>query len=158
MVMKHSKFYLSLILLLGVWSCKENSVSNSNSLQKQEEIKIIEWSNYGGDQGIVEAVIITKDSVIHSHFVAAEHNSLSTNRYQNTKENWVKLVNSLRLSDFRKIKSGTTVQPTDATDQKIYIETKLSSDSIINGYQDSSNYPKIKSFVKILDQIILENK
>lgn len=68
------------------------------------------------------------------------------------------LINSFKWSDFKKIKSGESVQEVDGTDQKIHIKTNTTSDSIINGHEDKLNYSKISTFIKLLDKIIDENK
>lgn len=85
--MKNFKIYLPLILFLALLSCKEKSKLHSTNLPKQEEITIIEWSNYGGDLGFVQTLTITKDSITHSCFLAADNNRITVNKYKNTKEN-----------------------------------------------------------------------
>lgn len=146
------------MLFFVLLNCKEKSKSHSTNSLKQEEIITTEWSNYGGDLGFPQTVTVTKDSITHSNFLAADNNRTTVNKYKNTKENWENLINSFKLSDFRKIKNGESVQEVDGTNQKIRIETNSSSDSIINGYEDKLNYAKISTFVKLLDKIIEENE
>ena len=146
------------MLFFALLNCKEKSKRHSASLPRQEEITIIRWSNYGGDLGSAQTLTITKDSITHSNFLAADNNRITVSKYKNTKENWENLINSFKLSDFRKIKDGESVQEVDGADQKIYIETNARSDSIINGYEDKLNYAKISTFVKLLDKILEDNK
>ena len=108
--------------------------------------------------GFAETVVITKDSIIHTYFVAANNDNITTNKYKNKKEEWEKLTNAFVYSDFKKIKSGESNQPADGTDQKIHITTKNDSDSVINGYKDTKNYAKILNFIGLLDNIKIEKK
>ncbi|EID73834.1 hypothetical protein W5A_09725 [Imtechella halotolerans K1] len=146
------------MLFFALLSCKEKSKLPSTNPPKQEKITIIEWSNYGGDLGFAQTLTITKDSITHSEFLAADNNNITVNKYKNTNENWEYLINSFKWSDFKKIKSGESVQEVDGTDQKIHIKTNTTSDSIINGHEDKLNYSKISTFIKLLDKIIDENK
>lgn len=125
--MKNFKIYLPLRLFFALLSCKEKSKLPSTNPPKQEKITIIEWSNYGGDLGFAQTLTITKDSITHSEFLAADNNNITVNKYKNTNENWEYLINSFKWSDFKKIKSGESVQEVDGTDQKIHIKTNTTS-------------------------------
>lgn len=78
-------------------SCKEKSKLPSTNPPKQEKITIIEWSNYGGDLGFAQTLTITKDSITHSEFLAADNNNITVNKYKNTNENWEYLINSFKM-------------------------------------------------------------
>lgn len=151
------KFFLTATILFGLFSCKKEPELPSIDLPKQEEIKQIEKSYSGGMLGLSETITITKDSIIHSHF-SAHNNEEKIFKGKNTDQDWKNLISSFKISDFKKIKSGESVQLVDGVDEKIDIETNLSSYSIVNGYDDTTHYHKIENLVKRLDKMMLETK
>lgn len=153
--MRHFILIFSLISMLI--SCGKNAKTVINHSSENDEFILIRLSIYGGDLGYYKSLTISRDSVIHSYFTAA-NNETVINRYKNEKENWRNLTESFKLSDFRKIKNGNSYQPADGTDQQIYIETKGRKDSIINGDADKENYDSIKKLVELLDKIGMQKR
>lgn len=153
--MNSIKFYLILLVTLTLQSCQKKSIMVNHRPEKSE-ITQIEWSNFGGMLGYHETVTITKDSILRTVLIGAQNNKTTNYKYKNSAKDWQELTNSVNLKDFKKIKSGSSNQPVDGSDEEILIKTKTSKDSIINGYDDKINYPKLEKFMKNLNKIRTE--
>lgn len=147
-----------LIFLLILFLQNGHKTTKNNDVVKASDNKItsVEWSNYGGQMGYQEHIIVTKDSIVRTLLVAMTDHKVKKIKYKNSGQDWEKLITSINLKDFRKIRNGKSYQPFDGTDEKILIKTKISADSIINGFDDKINYPKIEKFVSLLNKIRAE--
>lgn len=144
--------------LLMICSCAQKNESLSFPEEQNNDIILIEWSRFGGQLGYHEGLTITEDSVIHTYFTAASGNQIKESKYANSTDEWQELTKSIDLQNFRKIKHGVSKQPVDGTDDKIYIRSINSKDSILNGDQDAINYKNISTFIELLDKIRMEKK
>ena len=137
-------------------SC-QNTV-NSAKTNDTEKLTRVEWSTYGGQRGYVEKVTVTKDSILHSTFTTMNDNETMENKYKNTPEKWQKLVDAFQMSDFKKVKDGASKLAFDGVYQKLIVRNATDAYSLINGFEDQVNYPKIERFAKIVEEIRLEKK
>lgn len=155
--MNPKKLAFIIPVLITSQSCQKMNKPEISSTVKQEEITSVKLSQYGGMLGFNQTIFITKDSITRETSMTAQNDSVKKEKLANTPANWEALNSSLNLNDFRKIKNGNSNLPVDGTDQKIVINTKTTSDSIINGQNDAINYPKIKKFTDQLNKIRTEN-
>ena len=139
-------------------NCQNTVNSTTTTENKNEKLTRVEWSTYGGQRGYVEKVIVTKDSILHSSFTTMNDQETVEHRYKNTPEQWQKLVDAFQFSDFKKVKDGESKLAFDGADEKIIVRTSKDADSLINGFDDTVNYPKIEKFAKIVEDIRLEKK
>ncbi len=151
------KNYLILAGFAVIFQNCQNTV-NSAKANDPEKLTRVEWSTYGGQRGYVEKVIVTKDSILHSTFTTMNNDETVENQYKNTPEKWQKLVDAFQMSDFKKVKDGASNLAFDGVDQKLIVRNATDADSLINGFEDQVNYPKIERFAKIVEEIRLEKK
>ena len=151
------KNYLILAGFAVIFQNCQNTV-NSAKANDPEKLTRVEWSTYGGQRGYVEKVIVTKDSILHSTFTTMNTKETMENKYKNTPEKWQKLVDAFQMSDFKKVKDGASNLAFDGVDQKLIVRNATDADSLINGFEDQVNYPKIERFAKIVEEIRLEKK
>ena len=148
------------LILAGFAVIFQNCQNTANSAKANDPEKLtrVEWSTYGGQRGYVEKVTVTKDSILHSTFTTMNDNETVENKYKNTPEKWQKLVDAFQMSDFKKVKDGASNLAFDGVDQKLIVRNATDADSLINGFEDQVNYPKIERFAKIVEEIRLEKK
>ena len=151
------KNYLILAGFALIFQNCQNTV-NPAKANDTEKLTRVEWSTYGGQRGYVEKVIVTKDSILHSTFTTMNNDETVENQYKNTPEKWQKLVDAFQMSDFKKVKDGASNLAFDGVDQKLIVRNATDADSLINGFEDQINYPKIERFAKIVEEIRLEKK
>ena len=151
------KNYLILAGFAVIFQNCQNTV-NSAKANDPEKLTRVEWSTYGGQRGYIEKVIVTKDSILHSTFTTMNNDETVENQYKNTPEKWQKLVDAFQMSDFKKVKDGASNRTFDGVDQKLIVRNATDADSLINGFEDKVNYPKIERFAKIVEEIRLEKK
>ena len=153
------KNYLILTGFALIFQSCQNPVNSATTPEnKNEKLTRVEWSTYGGQRGYVEKVIVTKDSILHSTFTTMNNDETVENQYKNTPEKWQKLVDAFQMSDFKKVKDGASNLAFDGVDQKLIVRNATDADSLINGFEDQVNYPKIERFAKIVEEIRLEKK
>ncbi|MEC5157205.1 hypothetical protein [Chryseobacterium sp. MP_3.2] len=156
MVIKNYLILAGSALLLQ--NCQNTVNSATTTDNENEKLTRVEWSTYGGQRGYVEKMVITKDSILHSSFTTMNDNETVENKYKNSPEKWRKLVDAFQISDFKKVKDGESKLAFDGVDQKLIVRTATDADSLVNGFEDKVNFPKIEKFAKLVESIRAENK
>lgn len=151
-------YFIIAVLALLLQNCQNSANSATTSAGEKDELMSVEWSTYGGQRGYVENLTVTKDSIKHKTYTTMNDRETVEHRYKNSPEQWQKLVGTFQISDFKKVKDGESKLLFDGTDQKITVRTTTEADSLVNGFEDAANYPKIEKFAKLLESIRPEKK
>jgi hypothetical protein len=117
-------------LSLGVISCNDDGSLN-------EEIKEINFLREGGMLGLIDSIVITKDSIHYSHTIFdPQTRKMIEKKYEaeTPAALWAEWLQVLNLNTFRKIKSGESIKPMDGSDETYSVVTDKRTLSFVNGY------------------------
>ena len=143
---------LTTAVLITFLSCHKTLKPKIIILPSTQEITKIELSHYGGQMGYRGTLTVTKDSVVETSFMGTKSDKITKTGSKISSQEWQNLLNSFKLQDFKKIKSGTSYLPFDGVDTKIKISNSTGSDSIINGNEDKINFRKIEKLNNLLEK------
>ena len=116
-------------------------------------ISKISYSSSGGKSGSYESLDISPVSVI---YVAARRGVEKKIKEKTVKSFWNRLMKTINLRDFDKIRSNPGHALYDGIDITISIEKRKEKHSIVNGNEDSVNYRRIRPFTDLLEKKIVE--
>lgn len=96
-------------------------VSNS---EEKDGINSISVRTYGGDMGVSETYVITKDSVHYDYYLAADTTKNKATSSVNTLEKWDSLLGKVNIDAFNGLTNGRSYLAVDGTDTDIVIITE----------------------------------
>lgn len=99
-----------------------NRYDNSSSVE-EDNIKSISVVVYGGDMGVSETYVITKDSVHFVYYLAADTTKNNANSSVNSSKKWESLLEKVDIDAFKELTNGRSKQMADGTDMDIIITT-----------------------------------
>ncbi len=129
-----------LLMFICFVSCTQNSHENRI---KNEKIKYISISSYGGEMGYKRTFKITTDSLYFEYSLAVDNTKRRSERKRNSIYKLEDIISLNDLSSFSSIKDGESRQPVDGSDTKIVIDTKQGNYIVINA-ESSSIWEKIR--------------
>lgn len=114
-------------------------IKEANEEEISNEIMQISVRTSGGEMGVSDSYIYTKDSIFHDFYLAADTSQNFKNGIANKNTTWQKLVSLVNVREFSKGISGTSNQPVDGTDTTILITTESGAKyKITNGYENQN--------------------
>lgn len=137
------------LLFACVFALQSCGGNTQKATENKNEIKEISISTFGGDMGMSETYIITKDSVHYDFYLAADTTQNVIKSYPNTEQDWGKLLKKVDLEDFKNTENGKSHQAYDGTDTEITIITqnekitKTNADKTQVGTKFTDNWLKL---------------
>ena len=151
--------YLNTIFLVALYVVSAISYSPADhgdvriSNIANSPISKISYSSSGGKAGIYESLDISPDSVI---YVQGRRGVEKSIKEKTMKSFWNKLMKTINLRDFDKIRSNPGHALYDGIDITISIEKGKEKHFIVNGNEDSVNYRRIRPFTDLLERKLVE--
>jgi len=134
------KKYCWLFVITLILSCH-----NKN----EDSIYSVSYSIENGAKGAASSsLLISKDS---TKYLWANYKETKTRSEVTSSDTWKKIINSIKLVDFKRINSGKRRIQYDGSDIVITINADKEY-KLINGEEDSVNYTKIKPLEILLKQ------
>lgn len=131
---------LSTLFLMQLISCAQKNTDTISSISYSIE--------NGGKGAASSSLFISKDS---TKYVWANHKETKTKSEVTLQETWNKIINTINLEDFDRIKSSERRIQYDGSDIVIIINANKEH-KLINGEQDSTHYKQIKPLKIVLRQ------
>lgn len=133
-----------MIKLLTIITCTIMLISCNNPRktdtkgQKENEIKVVSISTFGGMSTILsKTFIITKDSVLYSLYAVDSAQNI-VKSYPNNQQDWKKLLGKIDLEKFKSAIEGESHQTYDGNDTEITIITQDGKFSKVNADKNQS--------------------
>ncbi|MBF4484937.1 hypothetical protein [Flavobacterium sp. CSZ] len=131
---------LFVLFLIAIVSCKRNTA---------DTIYSVSYSIENGGKGAASfSLLISKDS---TKYLWANYKETKTRSEVTSSDRWKKIINSIKLVDFKHINSGKRRIQYDSSDVVITINADKEY-KLINREEDSVNYTKIKPLEILLKQ------
>ncbi|QGK73656.1 hypothetical protein [Flavobacterium sp. SLB02] len=131
---------LFVLFLIAIVSCKRNTA---------DTIYSVSYSIENGGKGAASfSLLISKDS---TKYLWANYKETKTRSEVTSSDRWKKIINSIKLVDFKRINSGKRRIQYDSSDVVITINADKEY-KLINREEDSVNYTKIKPLEILLKQ------
>lgn len=111
----------------------------------------IVYDKTGGRGGNTEHLVITRSLMT---FIEGHGGKERTVSEKTNPATWRKLVNSISIPNFNKIKSNPGHSLYDGIDITISVTSNLKEYSIVNGNEDSINFKRIKKFNDQLEALL----
>lgn len=134
------KKYCWLFVITLILSCNKKN---------EDSIYSVSYSIENGAKGAASSsLLISKDS---TKYLWANYKETKTRSEVTSSDTWKKIINSIKLVDFKRINNGKRRIQYDGSDIVITINADKEY-KLINGEEDSVNYTKIKPLEILLKQ------